>query len=443
MEDRSALLPRAEPRRVFSLPKQNLTVVFLHDCSETKPLQEIMEQKSFIPFNVPSIGNEEIEEVIHTLKSGWLTTGPKTAQFEREFTTYVNAPYGLAVNSATSAMHLALAALDIGPGDEVITTPLTFCATVNTILHVGATPVLADIGADGNIDPVSIADRITDRTRAIMPVHLGGLACDMAPIWRLARQRKIFVIEDAAHAIGTYYKTNPIGAGDPENRYRSDAVCFSFYATKNLTTGEGGMVVTHNEALLNKMKVLCLHGISKDAWDRYAEQGNWYYEVVACGFKYNLPDILSAIGIHQLRKQEQFVQTRTRYARFYNQAFAELPELEIPPDDANSRHSWHLYMLRLNLDRLDIDREAFIRELRSRQIGTSVHFIPIPLHPLYNEIAQLPRNHCPRTLDLYRRLVSLPLYPGMTEEQLERVVLAVKEIVATHRVRRVEVPLSG
>jgi dTDP-4-amino-4,6-dideoxygalactose transaminase len=391
--------------------------------------EEPMEQMPFIPFNVPTIGPEEIDEVIKTLQSGWLTTGPKTAQFEREFQDYVQAPHALAVNSATSAMHLALAALDIGPGDEVITTPLTFCATVNTILQVGATPVLADVGMDGNIDPLSVAEKVTDRTRAIMPVHLGGLPCDMESIWRLARKQGLYVIEDAAHAVGTCYKGHPIGAGHPETGYRSDAVCFSFYATKNLTTGEGGMVVTHDEKLFNKMKILCLHGISKDAWDRYAEQGNWYYEVVARGFKYNLSDILSAIGIHQLRKLEDFIEVRTRYARLYNEAFGNLPELEIPPDNPVHRHSWHLYALRLNLDMVDIDRDEFIRGLRHRRIGASVHFIPILLHPVYGPLARLSRNHCPRALDLYQRLISLPLYPLMREEQLVSVINAVKEII--------------
>jgi len=379
------------------------------------------------------IGKEEIDEVVDTLESGWLTTGPKTAQFEREFQDYVGAPYALAVNSATSAMHLALAALGIGPGDEVITTPLTFCATVNTILQVGATPVLADVGVDGNIDPVSISEKVTSRTRAVMPVHLAGLPCDMDSIWRLARKKGLHVIEDAAHAVGTHYKGHPIGAGHPESGYRSDAVCFSFYATKNLTTGEGGMVVTHDEKLFSQMKVLCLHGISKDAWDRYTEKGNWYYEVVSCGFKYNLSDIQSAIGIHQLRKLENFIEARARQARFYNESFANFPEVETPADNPPDRHSWHLYTLRLNLDMLEIDRAEFIRELRRRNIGTSVHFIPIPLHPAYRSFAQLPRNHCPRALELYRRVISLPLYPAMTEAQLEHVAAAVKDIVVAHR----------
>ena len=263
-----------------------------------------------IPYNLPTIEQEEIDEVISTLRSGWLTTGPRTAQFEAEFKAYVGAPHALAVNSATAGLHLGLAALGVGAGDEVITTPLTFCATVNTILHVGATPVLADVDSDGNIDPASIAERITPRTRAVMPVHLGGLPCDMDPIWRLARKHGLFVVEDAAHAVGSHYRGYPIGAGHPPSALHSDVVAYSFYATKNLTTGEGGMVTTHQQRLDERMRTLCLHGISKDAWNRYSERGNWYYDVTVSGFKYNLSDIQSAIGIHQLRKQERFTAAR-------------------------------------------------------------------------------------------------------------------------------------
>jgi dTDP-4-amino-4,6-dideoxygalactose transaminase len=325
---------------------------------------------------------------------------------------------------------LALVALNIGPGDEVITTPLTFCSTVNTIFHTGATPVLADVGPDGNIDVESIRQRVTDRTRAILPVHLGGLSCDMDSIWRLAREKGLYVIEDAAHAIGTRYNGHLIGAGHPEMEYRSDAVCFSFYATKNLATGEGGMVVTHDEKLYEKMKLLCLHGISKDAWNRYAEQGNWYYEVTACGFKYNLSDIQSAIGIHQLRKIEKFTSQRETIARRYNEAFAAMPELEAPTDAGrNSRHAWHLYALKLNLDRLTIDRDEFIRQLRRKNVGTSVHFIPITLHPYFASFANLPQNRCPNALRIYRRLVSIPLYPALTGEQMDYVIQSVAEII--------------
>jgi dTDP-4-amino-4,6-dideoxygalactose transaminase len=393
---------------------------------------------SFIPFNRPSIGEEEIAEVRAVLESGWLTSGPRTAQFEEEFKRYVRAPLALAVNSCTAGLHLALAALQLGSGDEVITTPLTFCATVNTILQVGATPVLADIGPDGNIDPESIAGRITPRTRAILPVHVAGLACDMESIWALAREHGFFVVEDAAHAVGTYSsKDIPIGAASQSGGC-SDVVAYSFYATKNLTTGEGGMVTTHQEPLLDRMRVLCLHGISRDAWNRYSESGSWCYDVIDCGFKYNLSDLQSAIGIHQLRRQEQFIQRRTEYARIYNEAFEGIQELEIPPDSNDGRNSWHLYSLRLNLDQLEIGRGEFIEALRQKGIGTSVHFIPIPLLSAYRNLAAKPENHCPRALALYERLVSLPLYPAMTEDELRYVAAAVQTVVRdARRARRI------
>jgi len=382
---------------------------------------------------LPEIGEEEIQEVVAVLRSGWITTGPRTAQFEKEFAEYVKAPHALAVNSCTAGLHLALAALGIGPGDEVITTPMTFCATVNCIVHVGATPVLADIGPDGNIDPASIAQRITPRTRAIMPVHLAGLPCDMDRIWALAQQHRLYVVEDAAHAVGAWYKGMPIGGRDARTGRASDAVVFSFYATKNLTTGEGGMVTTHNPALLERMRVLCLHGIGKDAWNRYSETGNWYYEVTEHGFKYNLSDIQSAIGIHQLRKQEEFRRRRAEIAAQYTRVFAETPELETPPDSADSRHAWHLYSLRLNLASIDIDRARFVQELKAKGVGTSVHFIPIPLHPAFHSLGRQPQNHCPRALELYDRILSLPLYPSLTPDLVRYVCEAVKEILRSHK----------
>ena len=388
-----------------------------------------------IPFSLPAIEDEEIREVVATLRSGWLTTGPRTAQFETELKDNVGAPCALAVNSATAGLHLALAGLEIAAGDEVITTPLTFCSTVNTILHVGATPVLADIGSDGNIDPASIAERITERTRAIVPVHLGGLPCDMHAIWELARRRELFVIEDAAHAIGSHYRGRPVGSADSLMR-GSDAVVYSFYATKNLTTGEGGMITTHDPRLEERMRILCLHGISRDAWNRYSTQGSWHYDVVRCGFKYNLSDIQSAIGIHQLRKQERFIEKRTRYAAMYNEAFADVTELELPPDSEICRHSWHLYALRLNTQELTIDRGEFMMELKRRKVCTSVHFIPVPLLSFFAPYADLPHNQCPNALSLYPRLVSLPLYPTMTEEQVHHVVNSVKEIARAFRRRR-------
>lgn len=393
----------------------------------------VMPDRRFIPFHVPSIGEEEIAEVEAALRSGWITTGPRTAQFEEQFRAYVGASHALGVNSCTAGLHLALAALGIKRGDEVITTPLTFCSTVHTILHVGAKPVLADIGDDGNIDPEQIARAITPRTRAIVPVHFAGLPCDMKAIWKIARRHDLFVVEDAAHAVGARYEGCPIGMAPEESRQdASDAVAFSFYATKNLTTGEGGMVTTPHESLATRMRMLCLHGMSRDAWNRYSQRGNWFYEVVASGFKYNLTDIQSALGIHQLRKLDSFTETRARYAAIYNQVFAGMGELEVPPEGQRVRHAWHLYVLRLNLPRLKIDRDAFIEELRERGVGCSVHFIPIPIHPFFAR-KRLSAQPCRRALDLFPRILSLPLYPAMSEEQVRYVAGCVRDTVAAHR----------
>ncbi len=387
------------------------------------------ERREFIPFHRPSIDEAEIAAVAETLRSGWLTTGPRTAAFEAAFREYTGAPHALAVNSCTAALHLALTALGIGPGDEVITTPLTFCATVNCIMHTGATPVLADIGRDGNIDPAAIRDRITARTRAILPVHFGGLPCEMDAIWAAARSKGLRVIEDAAHAVGARYSGYPIGAGDCAHGRHSDAVAFSFYATKNLTTGEGGMVTCHDADLIERMRVLCLHGINKDAWNRYAQNGRWDYEVVECGFKYNLSDIQSAIGIQQLRKQERFLRARTAIAAYYTARFRDLAELETPPVSFRSTHAWHLYALRLREDRLRMTRAEFIERLRQRGIGASVHFIPIFDHPYYRAHLPLARTQCPVAAAVAPSLVSLPLYPALTEEQMEYISTSVRAVI--------------
>ncbi|MBS1824081.1 MAG: DegT/DnrJ/EryC1/StrS aminotransferase family protein [Acidobacteria bacterium] len=392
-----------------------------------------MNNESSVPFHRPSIGEEEIGEVVQTLTSGWLTTGPRTAKFEADFRKYLGVPHAMATNSCTAALHLALAGLNIGSGAEVITTPLTFCATVNVILHVGATPVLADVGADGNMDPQSVRQRLTERTRVILPVHLAGLPCDMVSLWSIARQHNLHVIEDCAHAAGAHYRGWPVGAGCPDTDDYSDACAFSFYATKNLTTGEGGMVTTHDGELADSMRILCLHGISKDAWNRYSDRGHWFYQVLAPGFKYNLSDIQSAIGIHQLRKLESFIETRRRYAQLYNTLLGDVEEVELPHDKPDCRHAWHLYTLRLNLDKLSIGRDEFIEVLRAKGIGTSVHFIPIPLHPFFAAYSQRAANRCPRAMAIYHRLISLPLYPAMTEEQVRQVADITKEIARRSR----------
>ncbi len=380
----------------------------------------------YIPFHRPSIGEEEIREVVETLRSGWLTTGPRAARFEHDFSAYTGAPHAIAVNSASAALHLALSALDIGAGDEVITTPMTFCSTVHAILHVGAWPVLADIRPDGNIDPDEIRRRITTRTRAILPVHLAGLPCDMQTIWAIAREHDLAVVEDAAHAAGAQYRGRPVGAAPAPGAGASEAVAFSFYATKNLTTGEGGMVTTHLPQLADSMRSLSLHGMSRDAWNRYGDKAGWRYDVAAHGFKYNLSDLQAAIGIHQLRKLESFVERRASLARLYNHEFAGVEEVHTPPERPDVRHAWHLYILRLDLARLTIERDEFIRRLLERGIGTSVHFIPIPLHSFF--AGQLPIESCPRALDLYQCIISLPLYPAMSEDQIRHVAACVREV---------------
>jgi dTDP-4-amino-4,6-dideoxygalactose transaminase len=307
---------------------------------------------------------------------------------------------------------------------------------VNTILQTGATPVLADVGPDGNLDPAAIEEHLTAKTRAIVPVHLAGLPCDMEAIWKLARRYRLHVIEDCAHAAGARYRGWPIGAGNPETGGCSDAAVFSFYATKNLTTGEGGMVTTSSQSLTEAMRVLCLHGISRDAWNRYSDHGTWYYQVLTSGFKYNLSDIQSAIGIHQLRKLEQFLEIRQRYAGIYNEILGDSECFELPPDRTDSRHAWHLYALRLNLDHLSISRDEFIDALRAKGIGASVHFIPIPLHPFFAAHAQRPENDCPNALALYPRLVSLPLYPALSEGQVEYVANSARQIAERHQKTR-------
>ncbi len=388
---------------------------------------------SYIPFNRPDIGDEEIREVTAALRSGWLTTGERTRRFEEDFRAYTGARHALALSSGTAALHLPLAALGIGAGHEVITTPLTFCATVSSIMHAGATPVLADVGEDGNLDPKSVAARITRRTRAILPVHLAGYPCRMDAIWNLARRHNLAVIEDAAHAAGAHYQGRHLGAADGS---LSDAVAFSFYATKNITTGEGGMVTANSAELAARMRVLALHGISKDAWNRYAENGAWFYQVTAAGFKYNLSDVQSAIGIPQLQKLERFIAARRARAELYREKLAGVEEVETPSECPYGRHAWHLYVLRLNLEKLAIGRDEFIDRLRRRRVGASVHFIPIQLHPFFADRAGLRQNQCPRSLELYQRIVSLPLYPSLTGEEVGRVASAVRDIVAGARKTR-------
>ena len=381
----------------------------------------------FLPFHVPHVGREEADELLDTLHSGWLTLGPKTKCFEQEVAKYVGCRHAIAVSSCTAALHLALAALGIGEGDEVITTPLTFCATVNVIVHQRANPVLADVEAGGfNLDPAQIEPKITPRTRAIIPVDFGGQPCRYAEIMEIAHRHRLKVIEDAAHSIGASYRGQKVGS-------IADITAFSFYATKNITTGEGGMITTDDDALADKMRILSLHGISRDAWKRYTAEGSWYYEVLCPGYKYNMTDIQASLGLHQLPRLDTWTQARRRIAEAYNAAFAPLPELEIPNPEPGLDHGWHLYVLRVREDGLRINRAQFIEALRSLGIGTSVHFIPIYRHPWYREKYSLDHADFPNAERAYQRAISLPIYPKMTPRQVNRVIEAVYQVVEANR----------
>lgn len=380
----------------------------------------------FLPFSQPDIGQAEIDEVVDALRSGWITTGPKTKEFERRFAEYVGARHAIAVNSCTAALHIALAAAGIGPGDEVITSPLTFCSTANVIVHLGGTPVFADIGEDYNIDPSEIERCITPHTKAIIPVHYSGQPCQMDKIVACARNHNLPVIEDAAHAVGAKYRGRMIGT-------IGDVTAFSFYAIKNMTTGEGGMITTDDDELAERMRLHSLHGISKDAWKRYTSEGSWYYEVVCAGYKYNMTDIQAALGIHQLARLGEFLGIRSEYAAMYDRAFGEMPEIQTPIIHTDVRHAWHLYVIQLDLDRLTINRAQFIEALRAESIGTSVHFIPVHLHPYYRQTFGHKRGDFPSAERIYDRIVSLPLYPKMTEKDVGDVIAAVNKVVRQHR----------
>ena len=392
-------------------------------------------RKVFLPYALPSIGEEEIAEVVDTLRSGWVTTGPKAKRFESDFAVYTNATNALAVNSCTAGLHTALAAFGVGPGDEVILPTFTFCAAANVVTHLGARPVLVDVGADFQIDINATAEAVTPRTRAIMPVHYAGQACDLDAIYDLAVRHDLAVVEDAAHAIGTTYHEQKIGSDSLSSAYPGlrRTTAFSFYANKNMTTGEGGMITTASNELAARMRVLTLHGMSKDAWNRYSASGSWSYEVVAAGYKNNMTDIAAAIGIHQLRKLDGFINIRQRYARMYNEAFAGLEEIQSPLTHADRNHVYHLYALRLNLECLRIDRAAFINKLKGLNVGASVHFIPVHLHPFYRDQFGYKHADLPRSEAIFESVLSLPLYPRMSEHDVKDVIDAVHHIVETNR----------
>lgn len=400
--------------------------------------------RPFLPFAVPFIGDEEIEAVTECLRSGWLTTGARAKEFEARFAEYVGSRHAVALNSCTAALHLALEAVGIQPGDEVLVPTLTFAATAEVVRYLGAHPVLMDcdprtflidlehvetyLTRQCGTDAQGTYNRQTGaRVKAIVPVHYGGLPCDMERITALAQKFHLVVIEDAAHALPCRIGNRMVGTFGTFG-------AFSFYANKTITTGEGGMLVTDDAELAQRARIMSLHGLNRDAYLRFTAQGSWYYEIVAPGFKYNITDIAAALGIVQLGRAEALWEIRRDYALRYQHAFAAVPEIVTPPDACpGDVHSWHLYVIQLELERLRIDRAEFIEQLRERSIGTSVHYLPLHQHPYYRETYGYQPEDLPRAAALYPRLVTLPLYPKMTPEDVERVIEAVTQIVAEHR----------
>ncbi len=383
-------------------------------------------RSTFLPFALPDTDHAELEQVAEALRSGWVTTGPKTKQFEARIAARVGARHAIAVNSCTAAMHLALEAIGLEAGDEVITTAMTFAASAEVIRYFNARPVLVDIEPDSlNIDASRIEAAITPRTRAVIPVHLAGLPADMDAIMAIAAAHDLRVIEDAAHALPTVYKGRMVGS-------IGDFTCFSFYATKTLTTGEGGMICTDDDNWAHRCRVMSLHGISHDAWKRYSEEGSWYYEIVAPGFKYNMTDVAAGMGLAQLDKLDIMCARRRDIASRYSEAFRTIGALQLPmKGDPERTHAWHLYMVRLNLENLTIDRARFVDELKTRNIGTSVHFIPLHLHPYYRDTYGYRPEDLPIAYREYLREISLPIYSKMTDQDAADVIAAVCDVVET------------
>jgi perosamine synthetase len=381
-----------------------------------------------VPFHRADLGEAEIQSVSDVIRSGWLTMGAKTFEFERQFARYVGASHAIAVSSCTAALHLSLEAIGLTRCDEVLVPTNTFTASAEVVTYFGARPVFVDIDPSTlNMDPHDAQRKITPRTRAMIPVHLAGTPCEMSDLLDLAETNKLRVIEDAAHALPSTYKGKRIGA-------ISELTAFSFYATKTITTGEGGMITTESEDLARRLQVMRLHGIARDAWKRYSSEGSWFYEVLDTGYKYNLTDLQSALGIVQLAKCDQMASARNRIAGRYTAAFQCLDCLETPQVPADRTTSWHLYVLRLHLDRLRIDRGQFIRELADHGVSTSVHFIPLHLQPVYQRHYGYRAGDLPVAEREYQRSLSLPIFSGMRDQEIEHVIWAVSE-VASNRSR--------
>jgi dTDP-4-amino-4,6-dideoxygalactose transaminase len=391
-------------------------------------------RSEFLHFAPPLIGDEEIDEVVRTLRSGWITTGERAQRFENDFRGYIGAPAALAVNSATAAMHIALAAIGVGEGDAVISTDMTFVSSIHVIEHQRARPILVDVEPDTlNIDPAQVeaAVRRTSGVKAILPVHLYGHPADMGSIYDIARRHGIAVIEDAAHSLPARYRGRTIGA-PVDGAGLTNLVAFSFYATKNLTTGEGGMLTGPSE-LIDEARVWSMHGMSRDAFKRYTSEGSWRYDVVLPGFKYNMPDVQAGIGLHQLRRLDEMQKRRHAIVAQYDEALGQIDELETPKERSDVESAWHIYLLRLRPERLRIGRDQFIEELRRRNIGASVHFIPIHQHTYYRERYQLRPDQFPVAQREFERMLSLPLSPAHNDSDVADVIEAVTDVVKIHR----------
>ena len=386
-----------------------------------------MAKISGVPFYRQSFGKDEINEVVDTIKSGWVTTGKKTHLLEKQIAEYVGVKNAAAVNSCTAAMHLLLVALEVGRGDEIVTTPYTFASTSEVILYTGAKPVYCDINYDSlNIDAETAAKKITKKTRAIIPVHIAGLPVHMDRFKKLAKSHKIKLIDDAAHALGAEYKGKKIGS-------IGDGTAFSFYATKNLTTGEGGMVTTNNSALAKKVKLLSLHAMSKGAWNRYAKGGSWRYDLLGLGYKYNLSDMAASLGLAQFKKFERFQALRDKACNRYIKNLAAVPEIKTPLVEAQSKHAWHLFMIRLRLDQLKINRDDFIHELTRKNIGTSVHFIPFFLQTFYRTHLKLDKKDFPNAYKAFKEVITLPLFPDLKNAEIDYVCEVIEGLCKKYR----------
>ena len=382
---------------------------------------------TFLPFSTPTIEDAEINEVVDSLRSGWITTGPKVKRFEEAFKAYIGAPYAVPLTSATAGLHLTLLALKIAEGDEIITTPMTFASTVSMIILCGGTPVLADIEPGTlNIDVNEVRKKITPRTKAIIPVHFAGQSCDMDPLFALAKEHGLIVIEDAAHAVGAEYKGHMIGSLDSIS-------IFSFHPNKNITTGEGGMVCTPDENLAEEISLMKFHGLSREAWKRFAASGTPNYDILLPGFKYNMMDIQAAIGIHQLPKLDGFIDHRKEIAEFYNREFIDVPELALPAyAPYKQRHAWHLYTPLIRVEQLTIDRDRFMEELKKLNIGSGLHYKAIHHHAWYRENMYIADSELPNASYASERILSLPLFPKMSLDDARDVVTAVKEVISQH-----------